>query len=197
MAVSSIFISNLALSNLGLSSSIQSFDEKSAEAKACQLWYSPSLEMALEAYDWSFARRRKALALSDEDPPPDWAFRYIYPANCVKLRKLEQTSRQNDAYPYTIEMSDEGDRTILTNLDEAVAIFTFRQNVTSTYTPHFVQFLAYLMASNMAIKLTSKLKLKSDNLGLAGQALRTASALDAGEAVEEAPRESEIIRGRI
>lgn len=196
MATSSISISNLALSNLGLQTSIQSFDERSAEAKACQLWYPTSLEMALEAYDWSFARKRVALAESDEDPPPDWAFRYVYPAGCLKLRKLEQVSRQNDEIPYTVELDANGERTLLTNVQDAVAIFTFRQNQTALYTPHFVVFLGYLMASNMAIKLTGKLKLKSDNLAYAGQALRTASALDAGEAVEEAPRESEMIRGR-
>jgi hypothetical protein len=196
MAASSIYIANLALSNLGISTSIQSFDEKTAEAKAVNLFYPQALEACLETYDWSFARVRAALALSSLAPSEDWAFRYVYPANCVKLRKIEQFSRQSDAYPYTVEVDENGERCVLTNIALARVVYTFRQSQAGVYTPHFVEFLAYMLASKMAVRLTAKRALLESNLELAGRALRTAAAYDAGESVEEAPRESEMIRER-
>jgi hypothetical protein len=197
MATSAISISNLALSHLGVKASIQSFDEASAEAKACKAWYSQSLEMALEAFDWSFARKREALAEHDEDPPPDWAYRYTYPSGCIKMRKLQQVSRQADEYPYHIEADADGVPSILTNVPDAVGIFTFRNNNPLIYPPHFVLFLSHLMAANMAVRLTGKRSLRKENMQDAGVALRAASGLNAGEQVNEPERESELIRERL
>ena len=89
MAISSVKIANFALSKVGTDSTIETLTENSAEAKACNLWFETARKQALSAYDWPFARKRLALAVHGDDPPDEWAYRYQYPADCVKARFVE------------------------------------------------------------------------------------------------------------
>lgn len=196
MPLSAVQIANIALSNLGRSTTIQSFEEKSAEAKQASLWYAQTLDIALEAADWHFARKRAALAIHDQDPPPEWYFRYAYPADCIAMRRLEQVSRSQDAFPFTTEVDDDGENTVLTNVQNVVGVYTFRQTNPARYTPHFVDFFAYMLAANMAIALTGKRSIKDDNIKSAAQAFRRASALSASQRIEEPERDADIIRAR-
>jgi hypothetical protein len=196
MPLSAVQIANIALSNLGRSTTIQSFEEKSAEAKQASLWYAQTLDMALEAHDWHFARARAALALHNQDPPPEWYFRYVYPVNCIAIRRLEQVSRVDDAYPFTTEVDSTGENTILANVQNAVGVFTFRQTNPARFTPHFVDFLAYMLAANMAIALTSKRSIKDDNIKSAAVAFRRASGLSASQRIDEPERDADTIRAR-
>lgn len=200
MPVSDTLIANLALDNIGSNSAIASLGENSPEAKACKLWYDMSRQHTLEAFDWSFARRRLALATHpDAAPYQRWSFRYQYPANCLKARKIENPLGPDaDAIPYEIELSDDGSaKTILSNLDEAVLIYTSDITQTSLFSMFFVDTLASLLASRIAIKLTGKRTLKGDMIQQYNTLLRMAPAYDANEAVAKRPREAEHIRARV
>lgn len=196
MPMSAVQIANMALANLGRSSTIQSFDEKSPEAKQASLWYAQTLDMALEAHDWHFARARVALAQHAEDPPSEWYFRYVYPVNCLAMRRLEQMSRVDDAYPFAIETDSVGENCVLTNVQNAIGVYTFRQTNPARFTPHFVDFFSYLLAANMAVPLTAKRALKDDNIKAAAVALRRASALAATQQISEPERDADMIRAR-
>ena len=132
MAVlSKVDIGNLALSNVGEQSVIESFEEETTPARQVALWYDRMRRQALEYHNWSFARKRQMLA-SHPDPIPlneRWHFRYVYPADCLKFREIENPLGPDaDAIPFTIESSDNGlEKTILTNVEEATGIYTFDQ----------------------------------------------------------------------
>ena len=79
MALSKVRIANFALSKLGRKSNIESLTEDSAEAGEVNLWYDFCLDMALASYDWSFARKRVALATHSSTVPTEWAYAYQYP----------------------------------------------------------------------------------------------------------------------
>jgi hypothetical protein len=130
---SKVKICNLALSKLGARNKIEDIEEATAEAEACNMWYDLALETALEAFDWSFARKRASLAPSAFDPPEGvWAFRYQWPNDCVAPRQIEHPSHNTgneysyggspnymedpDAIPFTSELGDLETKTILTNL---------------------------------------------------------------------------------
>jgi hypothetical protein len=189
----------MALSNIGTRSTIASFDENSTEAKECKLWYDFSRTQALEAFDWSFARRRLALALHGDDAPEmRWSFRYQYPANCIAARYIENPLGPTaDAVPFEIELSEDGNtKSLLTNQEDAVLVYTSDMTQTTMYTSHFVETLSHLLAFHIAIQLTGKRSIKSDMAQMYSALLRAAPAQNANERVGAPPREAEWIRSR-
>lgn len=200
MSVSETTIANMALDSLGSKSVIASLTEASPEAKACKLWYDASRRQALEAFNWSFARRRLTLAShSDAAPEQRWNFRYQYPVDCIKAREIENPLGPDaDAIPFTIELDDAATvKTILTDLDDAVLIYTSDISNTSLFSMFFVDTLSALLAARIAIKITGKRTLKGDMIQQYNSLLRIAPAHDANEAVGKKPREAEHIRARV
>lgn len=198
-SISKVKIANLALSNVGAKSSIESISEDSAEAKECDLWYDVALELVLEAYDWNFARTRLTLA-THSDAPPDgvWEYRYQYPSDCVKLRSLvNPLGPDADPVPFTVETSEDGlTKTILTDLDDAVAVYTRRQTQTSMFSLFFVFTLAAALAHLIAFTLTGKTTIQDRWREIYLAYIADASAHDANETVGSPPREAEVVRGR-
>lgn len=197
VSISSVAIANMALSHIGAKNSIESFDEKSAEAKQCKVWYAYSIQQALESYDWSFARRRTDLALSTQAAPPEWLYRYQYPADCAKARLIyNPCGLQADAIPFDIEIDDNDTRTILTNMNLAQLVYTKSLTTTGSFTTFFVELASRGLAQHIAFKLTGSMKIADAQAQVYQNLLRSAPAQDANEHVDEPPREAEWIRAR-
>jgi hypothetical protein len=191
-------IANMALSHIGVSTSIESFTEPSIEASQANLWYDFSREQALEAANWSFARKRQALTVHSDAPPSAiWAFRYQYPADSVCLRELENPAGPYaDAVPFEIEISEDGTKSILTDLESAVMIYTFDQPLAEMFSSGFVEALSYLLAHHLAGPLTGNADIKKEMLSTYLGLIRIAAAQSSNEGVSRAPRDAESIRGR-
>ena len=197
MALSKVKICNMALGNLGSSDTIESLTENSVAAKQCNLWYDESRQEALEAFDWSFARKRQALAPHSEDPPDAWSYRYQYPADCVTAREIENPlGAEADPVPFTVEMAADGTKCILTNLDEAVLVYTYDQETVSSFSKHFVRTLAFAIALNICMVITGKRTIKQDMAGQLSRHIALAPAHNANEEVKAPPRDADWIRGR-
>jgi hypothetical protein len=82
-----IEICNRALSNIGNSRSINSLTEASKEAGQCSLHFDSCRDAALADFDWNFATKRLALA-DTNNPPPDWAYAYQYPTDCLRITEI-------------------------------------------------------------------------------------------------------------
>lgn len=214
MSISTVLISNMALSHLG-AGQIQAMDEASAEAIQANLWYDPSRKQALTSHNWGFARKRAVLAVHGDDPPEGvWAYRYIYPVDCLVARELvnpamgavssltvfgsrpQDVWAAGDAVPFDVETSDNETKSILTDLEDATLVYTFNQESTSMFSWPFIDALAYLMAGRLAFALTGKRSLAQDMFEAYRSVVRSASATDANEGVAAAPREAEWIRKR-
>lgn len=196
-AISTVQIANMALSHVGSRSSIESLDESSPEAKACKLWYTLALEQALEGFDWSFARKRQALALAGDDAPAEWSFRYQYPADCVRFRLIwNPIGPDGDAVPFEIETDSSDQRTIVTNLEDAVGIYTKLIQTPASYTPMFIEALSRTLAYHIAFTLTGDLKIKAELAHGFQGIIAAATASNANERVGRPPRDAEWIRGR-
>ena len=209
-AISEVRICNMAMSMIGASSKIETLTEDTAEAQECNLWYTYSRKQALAANDWSFARRRLTLATHNDDPPSGiWAYRYQYPSDCVVLRNLQNPSgvaaiaclNDNfttfDAVPFEVETaSSQTDLSILTDLDEAVAVYTFDLTEVLLFSEFFVQMLAAALAANTAFTLTGQSELEDKMVQRFQLMSRAARASDANEAVGKPPRDVDYIRAR-
>lgn len=206
VAVSDTRIANMALSHLGARHTIESLTEVSTEAEAAELWYEFSRLQTLELHDWSFARRRVVLTTHSEAIPTAsntplagvWAFKYTYPENCVAIRKIQNPlAPPLDAVPFSIELNIDGnEKVILTNMDSAVAVYTFDQMEPSLYSPGFVLALSYALAANMAFSLTGKISLEKSMLQKFFAIVGLAGAENANEGVDPPPRDADWIRAR-
>lgn len=198
-SVSDTFIANAALEQIGSKSGIQNLNERSNEAMACKFWYDFCRVHVLEAYNWGFARKREALASSSDDPPDGiWTYRYQYPSDCLKAREIENPLGPSaDAIPFTIEQISDGTaKSILTNAEQAILIYTADVSQTSLFPAHFVDTLAAQLASRIALKITGKRTIRDDMQKLYVGLLRVAPAHDANEAVADKPRDTDWIRAR-
>ena len=212
LSVSEVSICNMALSRIGASSAIESLTEASAEARECNLWYTFSRRQALQSNDWGFARKRLTLATHSDDPPDGvWGYRYQYPSDCLVFRKLEspvsgvgvwspeekRLVADSDQIPFTIELDDTQDtKTILTNLDNAIGVYTFDLVQVSLFTETFVVALSTAIAANVAYALTKKSKMEDKMVQRFQQIVTAAAAHDGNENAEPPPREASWHRGR-
>lgn len=190
-------ICNMALSNIGTRSRIESITEHSVEAEECALWYDYSLLQSLEAYDWSFARKRQPLSLDGYSPPAEWIFQYQYPADCVAMRRIwNPAGDKADAVPYEKETNPDQNPVILTNMEDAVGVYTFFLTNSQLYTPFFVSLLGHALGSNIAWNLTGDRDVVQKEANAFTNLTKVAPAYDANERVGEQPRDAEWIRGR-
>jgi len=190
-------ICSLALSHIG-ASGIESLSEGSSEAQACDLWYDFSRRQTLAIMDWSFARRRIILATHNDDPPDEWAFRYQYPSDCIKMRLLENPLGTLVApVPFKIESSDDTTtKTIMTNLETAKGIYTFNLVIVAQFSEMFIELLSYAIAGHIAFSVTGKDKLQQVMEDRFLRLTRSAPAIDAAEDMQEGPKDADWISGR-
>lgn len=191
-------IANMALSAIGARSTIASLNENSSEGAACKLWYDFSRLQTLAAYDWSFARKRVALTESTDDPVEGvWLYRYIIPTDCVAMRYIwNPLGRAADAVPFDTELSDDGTRTILTNMEDAILVYTSDVSSLSLFTPFFIDALATYLGFRICVTITGDLNKRNAMAQQFVSMMRVAPSQDANESMDEAPRDAEAIRAR-
>ena len=198
LIISKVKIANMALSNIGTKSTIESLTEDSSEAQQASLHYDYARAVALSAFPWSFATKRVTLATHADATTTDYSFRYQYPADCFVARELENPLGPDaDPVPFAVEMSLNGTtKTILTNLNDAVLIYTFDQEITSLFTPYFVRTLSFMLGHLMAYALTGKQSVAADMWNQYRFMIGQASASDANERVAPPKREAPWIEER-
>lgn len=204
-SISKVKIANMALSHIGDDSTIESFTEESTQAKQVNLWYDYSRRMVLEAFDWSFARKRVIMAvievIADDSTDPqygEWVYRYQYPVDCLNARRIKNPlGKDSDAVPFELETSEDNSvSTVLTDMEDAVLVYTFDAETTTLYSSFFVETLSVFLAYKMAFSLTGNRKLASDMLNVYQGMIGAAPAVDANQRVSAPPREAEWIRSR-
>ncbi len=198
LVISKVKIANMALSNIGTKSNIESFTEISPEARQARLHYDFARAVALSSYPWSFATKRLTLATHADATTTDWTFRYMYPADCFVARLLENpVGLDADPVPFSVEMSLDGStKTILTDLDDAVLVYTFDQEATELFSPYFVRALSFMLAHLLAMPLTGKQSIAADMWNQFLFLIGGAEASNANEAQERPKREAPNIEAR-
>ena len=195
----------MALSHLG-AGSIESIEADEPIAVQCRIWYDVCRRQVLEAFDWGFARRRQEMALhgdtistSSNDPLAGvWGFRYQYPADALVLRKIQNPNAPpDDTTPFAVETSLDGqEKTVLTNIPEAVAVYTFDLQDTGMFSSLFIRALSHLIASSIGFSIEGKQKITQQQGQAYQLTLLGATASNANESADPPPREAESIRGR-
>lgn len=191
-------ICNMALTRIGQSQGINSIDEQSLAAELCSLHYEDTRDAVLREFDWPFAEARVYLA-DIGLPPVNWCYRYRYPTDCIKARRIailgNENPRADERIPYQIIHAD-GGRAIITNQPQAELVYTARVEDTTYFDPLFVSALAWKLAAELAMGLQAR----PENYQAAQQqyllTLSQAAAVSLAEAQAMPLPESEFISVR-
>lgn len=193
-----IQICNMALTRIGQNQLILSIDEQSQAAELCNLHYEDARDAVLRDFDWPFAEARVYLA-DIGSPPTNWAYRYRYPTDCLKARRIaipgNENPRADERVPYQVIHAD-GGRAIVTNQPQAELVYTAKVEDTTYFDPLFVSALAWRLAAEIAMGLQAR----PENFQAAQQqymfALSQAQAVALAEAQRMPLPESEFISVR-
>lgn len=158
-------IANLALSRLGDRATVTSISppEGSAQADHVARFWPIARDTALEAAPWRFATAREALTLTDYETG-NWSYAYFLPTDCLLVRRvLPPTASTNSSgifsaeeisdvwdIRFDIETDDTGAKVLLTDQEDAVAVFTKRITDPSKFTTAFTDAVARLLESYLA-----------------------------------------------
>lgn len=194
---SSVQIANLALSHLGVNG-IESFTERSVEARTMKQFYDTCRREVLERFDWSFARKRVALALHPEAAPAGmWEFRYTRPADCVEFRRIQNPlGEQADPVPFRQEAAEDGSLCILTDLDQAIGIYTYDCQIVEAFTTSFGVALSHCLAWRTGFALTKKRSIADYQGQVYANMIRAAAGQNANAATPPPPVDAIWIRSR-
>ena len=211
MAASKADLMNMALQSIGSQSTVEDPEERSAAAQQCRKFYDNAFRTVLADFDWSFARKRKALSLHADDPPPHWLFRYALPDLCIAFRKIQNpfgdntiviannwsanTLTQGEArpIPFELELSDDAtQRTILTNEESAVGVYTMLLPSLALTSDYFDGAFAHLLGAYVAPGLTGKDEYRKTNLNIYKNLIANAMANDANQQSTTPPEASWI-----
>jgi hypothetical protein len=215
-------ICNMALLGIGARGKIASLDDPSREAQLCSAFYETARDAALREFPWPFATRRVTLTqlvVSDHPPPPEWLYRYGYPADCLAARYLltdgpavvvapqflgsnywalyGATVLRAQPQDFTTEQTDDGTLlSILTNVNPARLVYTVNVIDPTRYDAQFTLALAWKLAWHLAVPLTGDEK--KGVMAQAGytQALSSAWATAHGESRPTASLDAEWIQAR-
>ena len=196
--IDSVTIANLALSLVHTEGIESLSDEVTTEAVVANLWYDHARKEALEAFNWGFARRRQTLAVHTVAAPTnEWVYRYQYPSDCIAARYLENPAGSDaDVVPFERENASDDTLSIVTDLDDAVLVYTRDATNPALFTPHFIVTFATRLAYYMAGTLSNKKSMQADLLRQYGVWLATAGALDVAQGVSRPPRDADFVRAR-
>lgn len=200
MASSAVDICNMALLRLGQKLTISALTEATAAGRACLAFYAHCRDKALASAPWHFAEAHATLTLLDEEDAEsnDWTYVYALPADCLAPRRIDNGVRNPTPaarVPYLLGQF-QGLPILLTDEPDAELVYTARIETVGSYDDHFVDALAWLLASELAMPLSVKddrrLACRSEWLLARQQAISQA----VGKQQPDIPPECEFITAR-
>lgn len=189
---------NLALQRIGYVGRIGNIYEGSAAAKAALDVYSQTRDAKLREGDWPFASRTIAATLLKSapvggyippngwnpatNPPQPWKYEYTYPDDCLELRACKPAAYfvpnfQPQAYLFAIANDanySPARRVILSNVADALLIYTAQVTNPATWPPDFVEAFADTLGKLLAPELMKSLEMAKAEAGQ--EAVNTAQA---------------------
>ena len=195
---SDVAVCNMALSHVGSSTVIESLTENSKAAKSCKRWFRAARISTLEAYNWSFARKSEALATHSVDAPTNrWAYRYQWPSDCVAPRFIENPAgRDANAVPFDSENAGDGTKSIVTDLDDAVLIYTFDLENIVSFSMHGILMLSYQLGAFINYEMNGKPETRTWLQKMFNEMAVVAPTTDSASYIPDEERDASWIRDR-
>lgn len=201
-------ICNIALSRVG-ASPIDSLDDKSKSGNSCRALYPTIRNAVLRDYDWAFARA-EASPMLKADTFNGYLFSYEYPANCVNVLRIVPPGTPVDisycSRPLDREIkknfdirisSDLNNKLIVTNIENAIIIYTARVLNPTVFDDSFVNALSWCLASELAIPILGSFQLQQSLYNVYIKTLGRAAAHSLNESDEQPTNSNELTNARL
>ena len=145
--------------------------EGSQAARMALTLYGQTRDELLRSQDWPFARRVAPLTLlktapvggygptgwTDAYPQAPWIYEYAYPDTCLELRSVRPTpiiipeyDPQPNVFTEANDLTVSPTKVVLTNLRNALAVFTGQINDPSQWEPTFTEALVEGLSRRLA-----------------------------------------------
>ena len=157
---SEVDICNVALAHLGDTGTVASIDppEGSAQAEHCARFYPIARDTLLELHDWNFATRRSTGAAVQPETTA-WAFAYAKPNKALKVFAVLPPTADADhtgalgqpnPEPFVVEVDNNGNEIIYTNIEDAVLRYTVRVTDSTRFSALYTETLTWKLAAMLA-----------------------------------------------
>lgn len=139
---------NLALREIG-TYRIEDFTEGSPEARVARDVWDQVVIAALEAHEWTFAKKYASLAaITSETPAARWTYAYQVPSDFVRLGAVSDNSTMR---PEMAEDEFENlDGKIYTNAETVYIAYVYAKTTVGTWPAYFVEYVSACLAARMA-----------------------------------------------
>lgn len=195
MSYAKVDIANMALAHLG-KAEITSLSESTIEARTANFWYDKVCRVAKARSLWTFDRAIRALAEVANDYEERWAHKYERPNDAAKIARmiprfdpLDRTSAP--PIPYQ-QLGD----AVYCNESPAKADILLDGTNPTNWPDDFALAVSYLLARNMAPKLTRKSSYVADTNSLYINTIELAIQNDAGQEPTYYAQDSEYLSAR-
>lgn len=187
---SSASVVNAALAQIASQVQIASLTDNSKAAQAASVVYAPTVQLMLREIEPDFSRTTVALQLSGVTPIVPWAYEYLYPADMVRLRQVRPPGSGQGALadPYNPQpvraevdfdtISSVATKVILTNQQNALAVYTSSNAVESMWDAAFADAVVRRLSNPLAMALAGRPDFAKTILEQAAEMAKTAEAID-------------------
>jgi hypothetical protein len=178
-ATTPVEVCNRALACVGVTTFIDDLGEDSKEAGLCTRFFEDVRDEVLESFEWPFASRRAALAVSTETRD-GWGYVYVAPDDCLVPRRIDDgnTNRLqglDTRIPFNVEADDSGDELlILTDQVNAGLVYTRQHTNVAVWPRQFLNAVAWRLAAELVIPLQLKPEVRKAAMGEYAQAVASA-----------------------
>lgn len=169
---SAVSICSNALLQLG-DRPIDSFDVDNDRTLLVANLYSSMRDAMLRAHPWNCAGKRVILSPDTEAPAFDWKYQFTLPSDWLRTRSVGFADAQDD---YLIE-----GKKILTNSNVCRLVYTFRNDVESTWDPLLINCMTKAMIAVLAYAVTKSTTKQASDEEIVKRVLKEARAVDGQE----------------
>lgn len=221
-----VSVTNRALQAIGTRSTIAAMTEDSNEAKNATLCYDAVRQQLIRAAPWNMATATATLSLiksapgtientgtqgvwdQASQPPPGWLYEYLYPADCLRARKVVPNTLASVAGGVPIFPAGVGSlgalplwnqrgvrfqvatdlnptnnpfTCILANIDQAILCYLRDVTVEDVWDPSFEEAMVQALGGHLCMALTGDKQLTASLYKQANQIIVEARANDGNE----------------
>ncbi len=189
--LTSTIVVNIALQFIATQETITSLTDGSAAANYASVIYAPTVQLMLREIEPDFARTTVALtAAGVATPITPWAYEYLYPADMVRLRQVRPppsgAGSLVDPYnPQAVRAMVDFDiiatlptKVILTNQQNARAVYTSSTVTEAQWDPVFTDAVARRLANPLSMALAGRPDFAESILMQSAQMAQTAENVD-------------------
>lgn len=141
-------IANQALARVGAPTIIDIDDTSNTEARVVSNVFEQCVRQLGRMHRWNHLKARTSLAQLATAPSFGWTYQYQLPTDCIRLETVNGYDPGDIEDEYEIE-----GRKILTDSDECKITYIQYKEDTGEYDPLFVEALALLIASKIAVSI--------------------------------------------